>query len=108
MNKPTHTLSPNTGREIQINGVRFWNLFKHGFKYDKKLNRLYDTPLPLGTLKHVPKSRMLSPSNRSMIIGGSAYYELHRDNYRPRNGKWVMITKEEARAYDMIQTSRRY
>ena len=106
MNRPTHTLSPNTKRVIQINGVRFWNLLKRGFKYDEKLNLLYDTPLPLGTLKHVPKSRMISPSTHSMIIGGIAYYELLRDNYRPRNGKWVKITKEEARAYDMIQTSR--
>ena len=106
MNKPTHTLSRNTGREIQINGVRFWNLLKRGFKYDKKLNLLYDTPLPLGTLKHVPRSRMISPSTHSMIICGTAYYELFRDNYRPRNGKEVKITKEEARAYDMIQTSR--
>ena len=37
MNKPTHTLSPNTGREIQINRVRFWNLLKRGFMYEKKL-----------------------------------------------------------------------
>ena len=35
-----------------------------------------------------------------MIIGGSAYYELLRDNYRPRGGKWVKMTKEEAKAYD--------
>ena len=100
MNRPTHTLNPNTGREIQINGVRFWNLLKRGFKYDEKLNRLYDTPLPPGTTKYVPKSRMLFPSNRSMIFGGSAYNELFRDNYRPRGGKWVKMTKEEAKAYD--------
>ena len=100
MNKPTHTLNPNTGREIQINGVRFWNLLKRGFKYDEKLNRLYDTPLPPGATKYVPKSRMISPSNRSMIIGGSAYYESPRDNYRPRDGKWVKMSKEEAEAYD--------
>ena len=100
MNRPTHTLNPNTGREIQINGVRFWNLLKRGYKYDEKLNRLYDTPLPPGTTKYVPKSRMISPSNRSMIIAGSAYYELFRDNYRPRGGKWVKMTKEEAKAYD--------
>ena len=100
MNKPTHTLNPNTGREIQINGVRFWNLLKREFKYDEKLNRLYDTPLPPGTTKYVPKSRMLFPSNRSMIFGGSAYNELFRDNYRPRGGKWVKMTKEEAKAYD--------
>ena len=100
MNKPTHTLNPNTGREIQVNGVRFLNLLKHGFKYDENLNRLYDKPLPEGTTKYVPRSRMLSPSNRSMVIGGSAYYELLRDNYRPRGGKWVKMTKEEAKAYD--------
>ena len=100
MNRPTHTLNPNTGREIQINGVRFWNLLKRGFKYDEKLNRLYDTPLPEGTTKYVPKSRMLSPNNRSMIIGGSAYYELIRDNYRRVKGQWVKMTKEEAEAYD--------
>ena len=100
MNKPTHTLNPNTGREIQINEVRFLNLLKHGFKYDEKLNRLYDQPLPEGTTKYVPRSRMLSPSNRSMVIGGSAYYELLRDNYRPRGGKWVKMTREEAKAYD--------
>ena len=35
-----------------------------------------------------------------MIIGGSAYYELLRDNYRPRGGKWVKMSKEEAIAYD--------
>ena len=100
MNRPTHTLNPNTGREIQINGVRFWNLFKHGFKYDEKLNRLYDTPLPEGTTKYVPKSRMISPNNRSMIIGSTAFNELLCDNYRPRGGKWVKMTKEEAKAYD--------
>ena len=32
MNKPTHTLNPNKGRKILINGVHFWNLLKHGFK----------------------------------------------------------------------------
>ena len=35
-----------------------------------------------------------------MIIGGSAYYELLRDNYRPRDGKWVKMNKEEAKEYD--------
>ena len=100
MNRPTHTLNPNTGREIQINGVRFWNLLKHGFKYDEKLNRLYDTPLPPGTTKYVPKSRRISPNNRSMVIGGTAYNELIRDNYRRVKGQWVKMTKEEAKAYD--------
>ena len=100
MNRPTHTLNPNTGREIQINGVRFWNLLKRGFKYDKKLNRLYDKPLPEGTTKYVPKSRMLSPTNRPLIIGGTAFNELIRDNYRRVNGQWVKMTKEEAKAYD--------
>ena len=76
------------------------NLLKHGFKYDEELNRLYDTPLPLGTTKYIPKSRMISPNNRSMIIGGSAYYELLRDNYRPRGDKWVKMSKEEVQAYD--------
>ena len=93
-------MNPNTGREIQINGVRFWNLLKRGFKYDEKLNRLYDTALPPDTTKYVPKSRMISPNNRSMIIGGTAYNELFRDNYRPRGGKRVKMTKEEAEAYD--------
>ena len=100
MNKPTHTLNPNIGREIQINGVRFWNLLKRGFKYDEKLNRLYDKPLPPGTTKYVPKSRMLSPNNHSLIIGEFAYYQFLRDNSRPRGGKWVKMTKEEAKAYD--------
>ena len=100
MNKPTHTLNPNTGREIQINGVRFWNLLKHGFKYDEKLNRLYDKPLPEGTTKYVPKSRMLSPTNRPLIIGGTAFNELIRDNYRRVKEQWVKMTKEEAEAYD--------
>ena len=100
MNKPTHTLNPNTGREIQINGVRFWNLLKRGFKYDEKLNRLYDKPLPPDTTKYVPKSRMISPSNHPLIIGGTAYNELIRDNYRPRGGKGVKMTKDEAEAYD--------
>ena len=35
-----------------------------------------------------------------MIIGGSAYYELLCDNYRPRGWKWVKMSKEEAKAYD--------
>ena len=87
MNRPTHTLNTNTGRKIQINGVRFWNLFKRGYNYDEKLNRLYDTPLPEGTTKYVPKSRMISPSNRPLIIGGTAYNELLCDNYRPQGGK---------------------
>ena len=92
-------MNPNTGREIQINGVRFWNLLKRGFKYDEKLNRLYDTPLPPDTTKYVPKSRMLSPNNRNLIIGGTAYNELIRDNYRRVKGQWVKMTKE-AKAYD--------
>ena len=33
-------------------------------------------------------------------IGGSAYYELLRDNYRPQGGKWVKMAKEEVKAYD--------
>ena len=93
-------MNPNTGREIQINGVRFWNLLKRGFKYDEKLNRLYDEPLPLDTTKYIPKSRMLSPNNRSMIIGGTAFNELIRDNYRRVKEQWVKMTKEEAKAYD--------
>ena len=100
MNRPTHTLNPNTGREIQINGVRFWNLLKRGFKYDEKLNRLYDKSLPEGTMKYVPKSRMLSPNNLPLIIGGTAYNELIHDNYRRVKGQWVKMTKEEAEAYD--------
>ena len=100
MDRPTHTLNPNTGREIQINGVRFWNLLKHGFKYDEKLNRLYDKPLPEGTTKYVPKSRMLSPTNKRIIIGGTAFNELIRDNYRREKGQWVKMSKEEAKAYD--------
>ena len=100
MNRPTHTLNPNTGREIQINGVRFWNLLKHGFKYDEKLNRLYDKPLPEGTTKYVPKSRMLLPTNKRIIIGGTAFNELIRNNYRREKGQWVKMSKEEAKAYD--------
>ena len=88
MNRPTNTLNPNTGREIQINGVRFWNLLKHGFKYDEKLNRLYDTPLPPGTTKYFPKSRMLSTNNRSMILGGSAYNELIRYTIMTQTLAW--------------------
>ena len=100
MDRPTHTLNPNTGREIQINGVRFWNLLKHGFKYDEKLNRLYDKPLPPNTTKYVPKSRMLSPTNKRIIIGGTAFNELIRDTYRLVKGQWVKMTKEEAKVYD--------
>ena len=100
MNRPTHTLNPNTGREIQINGVRFWNLLKHGFKYNEKLNRLYDTPMPPNITKYVPKSSFISPSNRFTIIGKSVYTELLHDNYRPRGGKWVKMSKEKAEVYD--------
>ena len=35
-----------------------------------------------------------------MIIGDSALYVLLRDTYRPRGGKWVKMSKEEAKAYD--------
>ena len=87
MNRPAHAMNTNTGRKIQINGVRFWNLFKRGYKYGEKLNCLYHVPLPPGTTKYVPKPRMLSPSNRPLIIGGTAYNELLRDNYRLRGGK---------------------
>ena len=43
---------------------------------------------------------MISPSNRPLIIGGTAYNELIRDNYRRVKGQWVKMTKEEAEAYD--------
>ena len=100
MNKLTHTLNTNTGPEIQINGVRFHNLLKRGFKYDEKLNRLYNKPLPPHTPRYIPKSRMISPNNRSMIIGGTAFSELLRDNYRCVKGQWVKMSKESAEAYD--------
>ena len=96
----THTLNPNTGWKIMINGVRFLNLLKHGFKYNKELSRLYDKPLSSDTPNYVPKSRMISPNNRLMIIGGYGYSELLRDNYKPRGGKWMKKTKEEAKEYD--------
>ena len=73
---------------------------KHGFKYNKELNRLYDTPLSPDTLKYITKSRIISPNNHSIIIGGSVYYELLRDNYRPQGGKRVKMSKEESKAYD--------
>ena len=57
-----------------MNGVRFFNLLKYGFKYNKESNRLSDTHLPPGTPKYVHESRMMTPNNRSMIIEGSAYY----------------------------------
>ena len=98
--KYTHTLNPATGREVTINGVRFNNLLKHGYKYNAELNRLYEESLPPDTTVYIPKSRVLSPNNRSMIIGGSAYYELIRDHYRRQGGKWVKMSKEEAEAYD--------
>ena len=60
MNKPTHTLNPNTGRKITINGARFWKLLKHGFKYDKELSRLYDKPLPPRTTKFIPKHECIT------------------------------------------------
>ena len=100
MIKPTHTLNPNTGREIQINKVRFHNLLQHRFKYDEKLNRLYDKPMPPDTPRYTPKSRMISPNNRSMIIGGTAFSELLWDNYRRVRGQWVKMSKESAEAYD--------
>ena len=56
--------------------------------------------MPLNTTKYVPKSSFISPSNRFTIIGKSVYTELLHDNYRPRGGKWVKMTKEEAKAYD--------
>ena len=34
-----------------------------------------------------------------MIIGGSGYYELLRDNCKPRGGKWVKISKGEAKEF---------
>ena len=94
--KYSHTLNPATGREVTINGVRFNNLLKHGYKYNAELNRLYEESLPPDTTVYIPKSRVLSPNNRSMIIGGSAYYELIRDHYRRQGGKWVKMSKEEA------------
>ena len=48
MNRPTHTLNPNTGREIQINGVRFWNLLKRGYKYDDNFPPLPAPPPSTG------------------------------------------------------------
>ena len=74
----------------------FWNRFE----YDKKLNRVYDTLLSPDTPKYVIKSKMISSNNSSVIIGGSAYYELLHDNYRPQGGKWVKMRKEEAKTND--------
>ena len=85
--EPTHTLNPNTGREITINGIRFLNLLKHGFKYDEELNRLYDKPLPPDTTKYVPKSRAIPPNIRFMNVGNTAYNNLIRDNYRQIIGR---------------------
>ena len=36
-----------------------------------------------------------------MIIGGSTYSELLRDNYRRVKGKWVKMSKEESKVYDI-------
>ena len=63
-----YTLNPNTGREMQIIGVRFHNFLKYGFKYDEEVNRVYDTPLPQDTTKYVPKSRMLSHTIGSSLL----------------------------------------
>ena len=76
------------------------NLLKHGFNYDEELNRLCGTPLPSDTFKYVLKSRMISPNKRSMIIDSLAYDDLICDNYRPRGGKWVKMSKDEAKEYD--------
>ena len=35
-----------------------------------------------------------------MVIGGTVFNELLRDNYRRVKGKWVKMTKDEAEAYD--------
>ena len=98
--KYTHTINPNTGREIIIGGDRFFSLMEHGYKYDPELNRFYDKPLPPGTTTFIPKPRVLSPKNRFMLVGGTAHSELLRDNYRQCNGQWVKMSKEEAEAYD--------
>ena len=105
MNTPTHTLNPNTRREITINGVRFWKLLKHGFKYDEEINRLYNTPLLPDIPKYVPKSRIISPNNHSMIIGGSAYYELLRDNYRLRGGKTRVMIRSPTTPKTLMNSS---
>ena len=35
-----------------------------------------------------------------MIIGGTAYNELICDNYTPRGGEWVKMSKDEFKVYD--------
>ena len=75
---------------------------EHGYKYDAELNRLYEKPLPPGTPKYIPKPRILSPKNRYMTVGGTAYNELIRDRFRYRGGEWVKMSKEELEAYDNI------
>ena len=98
----THTINPNTGREVVIGGDRFFKLMEHGYKYDAELNRLYEKPLPPGTPKYIPKPRILSPKNRYMTVGGTAYNELIRDRFRYQGGEWVKMSKEELEAYDNI------
>ena len=108
MNRPTHTLNPNTKREIQINGVFFWNLLKHGFKYDEKLNRLYDKPLPPGTTKYVRKSRIICLNNRSWLLEdqNTMSYSVTTLDHEAVNGcKW---RKWRPKRTIMIQSTRRY
>ena len=97
---PILTFNPNTGGIFFITGFGFLNLLKLGFLYHQYLNRLYSMLLPLDTPKYVPKLRIISPNNRYRITRGAAYYEILRDNYRPRGSKWVKMSKEEAKEYD--------
>ena len=117
MNRPTHTLNPNTGREITINGVReklqsmefasgnFWNM-------DSNTMRNWiacTTHLCLRVRRSTFPSRewfLQAIVRWSLVVRHTTSYSVTTIDHKAANGwRWA---KRKPKSTIMIRTSRRY